>query len=108
NKLFVKTEQGGAAMSKYLLIALGGAIGALARFLLGGMIGGYFTSSFPWGTFMVNITGCFIIGFFLTLNEQITLDPHWRLAIAVGFVGAYTTFSTFEYETLKLLEQNRI
>src|SRR5437660_1011953 len=60
---------------------------------------------FPMATFVINITGSFIIGFFLTLvTERIPINPHVRLAVAVGFVGAYTTFSTFEYETARLLE----
>src|SRR5262245_4694392 len=61
---------------------------------------------FPLGTFAINVTGSFIIGFFLTLvGHRITVHPNWHLLIAVGFVGAYTTFSTFEYETLKLIEE---
>jgi CrcB protein len=60
---------------------------------------------FPTPTFVINITGSFIIGFFLTLvSERLSISPHIRLAVAVGFVGAYTTFSTFEYETALLLE----
>ena len=93
-------------MSKYLVIALGGAVGAIARYVLGSFITARVESGFPWGTFVINVTGSFIIGFFLTLiSEQITVDPRWRLAIAVGFVGAYTTFSTFEYEVLRLIEE---
>jgi len=96
-------------MTKYLVIALGGALGAITRYLIGNLISSYFNSGFPWGTFIINITGSFIIGFFLTLiGEQINVSPQWRLAIAVGFVGAYTTFSTFEYELLKLIEGNNI
>jgi len=96
-------------MTKYLVIALGGALGAITRYWIGNFISSYINSGFPWGTFIINITGSFIIGFFLTLiGEQITVSPQWRLAIAVGFVGAYTTFSTFEYEILKLIEGNNI
>lgn len=96
-------------MSKYLAVALGGMIGAIARYALGGFITERSSSAFPWGTFVINITGSFIIGFFLTfISEHVTLNPHWRLAIAVGFVGAYTTFSTFEYETLKLIEDGKV
>jgi CrcB protein len=64
---------------------------------------------FPLGTFVINVTGSFIIGFFLTLvSQRITVNPNWRLLVAIGFVGAYTTFSTFEYETLKLIEEGSI
>ena len=63
---------------------------------------------FPAATFVINITGSFIIGFFLTLvTERIPVNPHLRLAVAVGFVGAYTTFSTYEYDTLELFQQGR-
>jgi fluoride exporter len=94
-------------MTKYLAIALGGALGALARYLLGSFVLAHTTAAqFPYGTFIINITGSFIIGIFLTLaNALPAINEHWRLAIAVGFVGAYTTFSTFEYETLRLIEE---
>ena len=63
------------------------------------------TAPFPLATFVINVTGSFIIGFFLTLTtEKLKVDPYIRLMVAVGFVGAYTTFSTFEYETARLVE----
>ncbi|MBO0798163.1 MAG: fluoride efflux transporter CrcB [Blastocatellia bacterium] len=93
-------------MSKLVVVALGGALGAIARYWLGGLISSRLPMQFPLGTFIINVTGSFIIGFFLTLvSQRITINPNWRLLIAVGFVGAYTTFSTFEFETLKLLEE---
>lgn len=96
-------------MTKLLVVALGGAVGAMPRYWLGGMISSKLSSEFPLGTFVINVTGSFIIGFFLTLvSERITINPNWRLLVAVGFVGAYTTFSTFEYETLKLVESGSI
>lgn len=92
-------------MDKILLVALGGAFGAVARYWLGGLIVSHLPSRFPLGTFVVNITGSFIIGCFLTLfGDRTTLHPNWRLLVATGFVGAYTTFSTFEYETFRLIE----
>jgi fluoride exporter len=88
---------------KYLWVALGGALGSVARFALGLWIYERMGTRFPYGTFVINISGCFIIGFALTvLDERMGLPPQWRLAIPIGFVGAYTTFSTFEYETLRL------
>ena len=64
---------------------------------------------FPLGTLLVNISGCFIVGFFLTLiSERLIVHPNWRLAIAVGFVGAYTTFSALEYYSFNLLEQGQV
>ncbi len=96
-------------MTKYLVIALGGAIGSTTRFLVGNLISSYIKSNYPWGTFFINISGSFIIGFFLVLiTERVPMDQHWRLAIIVGFTGAYTTFSTFEYEILYLLEKGKI
>jgi CrcB protein len=91
---------------KYLAVAVGGALGACARYYLGGSFLSRTIAPFPTATFIINITGSFIIGFFLTLaTERINLSPHLRLAVAVGFIGAYTTFSTFEYETAKLIEE---
>jgi CrcB protein len=96
-------------LSKLIVVALGGAIGAVARYRLGGLINSRLPMQFPLGTFVINITGSFIIGFFLALvSQRITVHPNWRLLIAVGFVGAYTTFSTFEFETLKLIEDGSV
>jgi len=93
-------------LTRYLAVAAGGAIGACLRFYLGSSALGRLAAPFPTATFVINITGSFIIGFFLTLvTERISISPHLRLAVAVGFVGAYTTFSTFEYETAKLVEE---
>ena len=93
-------------LTRYLAVALGGALGAMLRFYLGGSVLARTAAPFPTATFVINITGSFIIGFFLTLvTERIPLSPHVRLAVAVGFVGAYTTFSTFEYETARLFEE---
>jgi CrcB protein len=77
----------------------------MSRYWIATVVGERFPTRFPLGTLIINVTGSFIIGFFLTLvSERINIHPNWRLAISVGFVGAYTTFSTFEYETFKLLE----
>lgn len=93
-------------LSRYLSVAVGGALGAMLRFYLGGSVLSRVGASFPLATFFINITGSFIIGFFLTLaSERFPINPHLRLAVAVGFVGAYTTFSTFEYETARLVEE---
>jgi fluoride exporter len=92
-------------LTKYLAVAAGGAVGAMLRYYLTLSGLGRTAQPFPTATFVINITGSFIIGFFLTLvTERIPINPHVRLAVAVGFVGAYTTFSTFEYETAKLVE----
>jgi CrcB protein len=84
-------------------------MGALARYGLGTWIASYRPTIFPAGTFIINVTGSFAIGFLLAFStEKFQLDPALRLLLVVGFLGSYTTFSTFEYETLKLLEEGRL
>jgi fluoride exporter len=87
-------------MEKYLIVMLGGAIGSLARYLAGTAIMSRFTGRFPLGTVIVNVTGCFLIGAIMTLLTQKTAPhPNWRLFLVVGFLGGYTTFSSFAWET---------
>ena len=89
-----------------MAVAAGSALGGMLRYFLGGSVLSRIATPFPFATFLINISGSFIVGFFLTLAaERLNFSPHLRLAIAVGFVGAYTTFSTFEYETARLLEE---
>jgi len=88
------------------VIMLGGGIGALARYLVSGMITSKFGVNFPFGTLTVNVVGSFFMGFLaMWLVERLGLDPLLRLAIFVGFLGAFTTFSTFSIETLNLFEE---
>jgi CrcB protein len=90
---------------KYFYIALGGSLGSLARFWVGTAVAGRLGIRFPYGTFVVNMTACLIIGFILTvLGEHAELSPAWRFLIPIGFVGAYSTFSTFEWETFVNLQ----
>jgi len=92
-----------------LLVALGGGIGSAARYLVGGWFASRFGPAFPYGTFFINVTGSFIIGFFLAFaQERVSLGPYWRTFFAVGFVGGYTTFSTFEYESISLLQDREL
>jgi fluoride exporter len=92
-------------LQKYLLIALGGSLGSIARYWVGSTIGGRMGGRFPYGTFIVNITACLIIGFTLTfMGKRTELNPAWRFLIPVGFIGAYSTFSTFEWETFSNLQ----
>jgi fluoride exporter len=87
------------------LIALFGAIGTLARYGLQGLVQIRVGGTFPYGTLMVNLTGCFFLGLIgqVALNRMV-ISPDWRVAIAVGFFGGYTTFSSFGWETAKMLE----
>ena len=90
---------------RFFWVAVGGALGSLARYTLGAWIYGRMGTKFPYGTFVINITGCFIIGLALSiLDARAELPGAWRLAIPIGFVGAYTTFSTFEFETYRLAQ----
>ena len=90
---------------KYLIVGIGGFVGANARYLVGGWVQNWLGPRFPYGTFVINVSGCFILGVFSTLAVRLAWNDHWRLLIAIGFVGAYTTFSTFEFETLQLIAE---
>jgi CrcB protein len=88
-----------------LLVAFGGSLGAVARYLIATAVAARTGGEWPLGTFIINMTGCFAIGFFLTLaTERLTLNEGWRFFFPIGFVGAYTTFSTYEYETVRLVQ----
>ncbi len=94
------------SIAQVSIIMLGGALGALARFLLSTSITEKLGSGFPYGTLTVNVLGSFVMGFLaILLVERMGLDPLLRLGIFVGFLGAFTTFSTFSMETLNLFEQ---
>lgn len=93
-------------MNEVLLVGVGGFLGANARYLVSGWMARYLDPSLPWGTLLVNTTGSFVIGAFLVwTTERIISNPDLRLLLAVGFCGAYTTFSSYAFETLKLFEQ---
>jgi CrcB protein len=90
-------------VSRFLVVAAGGALGAVARYGVALAVALVWRRSFPLGTLVINVSGCFILGLFATLAaERMAVEPLLRLFIATGFVGAYTTFSTFEYETHQL------
>jgi fluoride exporter len=95
------------ALAKVGWVGLGGFVGANARYWIGGWVQARWGAAFPWSTFVINITGSFILGLFVTLLGEryiVRGAPALRLLVAVGFVGAYTTFSTFELETLGLVQ----
>jgi len=83
----------------YLLVAVGGSLGAILRFSLAKWIGNRFGTSFPFGTFVINVVGSFLLGFTFFMDESISLFFN------IGFLGAFTTFSTFGYEAFSLLEK---
>ena len=88
---------------RLIWVGVGGALGAVLRYWLDGVVSRWAPGAFPWGTFVINVSGCFAIGFLSTLlTGRILPHPALRTALLVGFVGAYTTFSTFAYETQQL------
>jgi CrcB protein len=94
-------------MNDVFWISFGAIFGANLRYFVNRLSLKYLSPSFPYGTLIVNITGSFIIGFFLAwILEKVMIDPKWRLMIAIGFCGSYTTFSTFSYEIYSLLEKS--
>jgi fluoride exporter len=91
-------------LDRYLLVMLGGAAGSLARYVVGTAIMNRVGGRFPLGTVFINITGSFLIGLIMTmLTERLNPNPNWRLLLVVGVLGGYTTFSSFEWETLGLV-----
>jgi len=92
-------------MTKYLMVALGGAIGSMLRFWAGGYVSTRLGTRFPYGTFLINITASFLIGFIMTLlAERMHWGSNWGYLIVAGFLGGYSTFSTFEYETFRVFQ----
>ncbi len=93
-------------VAQYLIIGLGAFLGANARYLLGTWAAQKWGTTFPYGTLIINVSGSLALGGFLAATTgRLAVDPRWRLFFAVGFLGAYTTFSTYTYESLQLLRQ---
>ncbi len=94
---------------KYLMVGIGGAFGSVLRFWMGSYIGGRFGSRFPYGTFVINISGSFLIGLVIAIvAEKTQWSDNWRYLIPIGFIGGYTTFSAFEYETFRLFQDGQM
>lgn len=96
-------------MIRYLVVLVGGGVGALARYAAASAIMDRFGGKFPLGTLVINVTGSFLIGFLMTmLTERFNFDPVWRLLLVVGFLGGYTTFSSFEWETYTAVREGAV
>lgn len=95
-------------MGKYFAVGVGGFVGSVARFWLAVYVGQRMGTRFPYGTFLINVSGSFLIGLVMTvLTERTHLSPTYRYLIPIGFIGGYTTFSTFEYETLRAIQDGQ-
>lgn len=93
-------------MYTYIAVAIGGAIGAMSRYWLSTLVETYNSSSFPYGTFLVNVIGSFLIGVgFIVFAEKLHLVDQWRPLLVIGFLGAFTTFSTYSLDALLLFQQ---
>ena len=95
-------------MQQVFLIALGGSLGAVARYGVATWVYQQTGATFPWGTFVINVTGSFAIGFLAELFETALVPAGWRSFLTIGFLGAYTTFSTFSLETYNLLRDGEL
>lgn len=91
---------GAQRLQKYFFIALGGSLGAIARFWVGTTVSARMGTHFPFGTFFINVSACLLIGLSLELfNRRTEIHPSWRFFFPIGFLGAYSTFSSFEWDT---------
>ena len=92
----------------YFWIAIGAVVGACARYFLSDLITRNFALAFPYSTLLINVTGSLVVGFFLVYStERVLLDPRWRLVLAIGFCGSYTTFSSYAFESFALMERGQ-
>jgi fluoride exporter len=91
-----------------LVISIGAIVGANARWVISRFAAKILSPIFPYGTLLINVSGSFIVGFFMIwATEKVLIDPRWRLLIVVGFCGAFTTFSSYAFETMAYLEQGQ-
>lgn len=98
----------GISVKSYFIVFLGGGLGAALRYWLSGAVYRFFPVDFPYGTLAVNLSGCFLIGILMAVQEgRFEFDPTFRLLIGIGILGGFTTFSTFSYETAALLRDGQ-
>ena len=96
-------------MKVWTAVGIAGALGALARYAIDGIVSRRFPTAFPWGTFVVNVSGCLVAGFMVVVLTERFAPPVWvRSGVTIGLLGAYTTFSTFSVETYRLIEDGAI
>ena len=95
-------------MLKYVMVGIGGCLGSILRFWLGSYIGGKLGTRFPYGTLVINVSGSFLLGIvFALLTARASWSPNWRYLLLIGFIGGYTTFSSFEFETLRMIQDGQ-
>lgn len=93
-------------MQAYLWVCLGAVFGASARYFLSRWAARVLSTTFPYGTLFINVSGSFLLGLFLVwTTERVLVDPRWRLLLAIGFCGSFTTFSSFAFETISYFKQ---
>jgi len=103
------TEAQIQSMQTFILISLGAILGVNLRYWVGGWAADRFGTTFPYGTLIINVTGSLILGFFMTLlTDRFLVDPRWRIFFAIGFLGAYTTFSTYTYESVNMILKGQV
>jgi len=94
---------------KYVMVGVGGCLGSILRFWLGSYIGSRLGTRFPYGTLLINVTGSFLIGLvFAVFTARTEWSPNWRYLIPIGFIGGYTTFSSFEFETFRTIQEGQL